>query len=191
MAGSAVLAHLLLVSSLISCAVCGKGGFYSYKVKNIRGKPVSLEAYRGMVSLVVNLASECGYTNEHYKELTDLYNELNVEKKEPFTVLGFPCNQFGQQEPHDNEDIEKFARETYKAPFPLFAKIDVTGTTAHSAYRYLTESSDKNPNWNFWKYLLDGNGKVIAAWGPRTDVKSIKGEVLKAIEKLKLSRREL
>jgi len=86
---------------------------------------------------VVNLASECGYTDEHYKELSALHRDLADEQKEPFAVLGFPSNQFGEQEPHDGPDIEKFAREKYGATFPLFSKIDVTDRDAHPAYRFL------------------------------------------------------
>ena len=89
------------------------------------------------MSLVVNLASECGYTDSHYKQLSAVYHELAVEKQLPFTILGFPCNQFGQQEPHENDEIEKFARETYQAKFPLFAKLDVTDLTANPAFQYL------------------------------------------------------
>ena len=86
---------------------------------------------------MVNLASECGYTDTHYQELAAIYKELALKRKQPFTVLGFPCNQFGEQEPHDNKEIEKFARETYGVEFPIFGKLDVTGLTADPAFRYL------------------------------------------------------
>ena len=96
---------------------------------------------------MVNLASECGYTDSHYRELTSLYNELATEKGKPFSILGFPCNQFGEQEPHDNEEIEKFATETYGARFPIFAKTNVADLAANPAFRYLK-------GWRFFIKIL-------------------------------------
>lgn len=83
------------------------------------------------------MASECGYTDEHYKQLTQLQSELAEEKKEPFTVLGFPCNQFGNQEPYDNEAIQKFAKDQYDSNFPIFHKIDVIGNDIDAVYGFL------------------------------------------------------
>nr|CAB3250830.1 gpx7 glutathione peroxidase 7 precursor [Phallusia mammillata] len=186
-----ILYFLALISLLMDSVLCGKGGFYSFKVQNIRGKQVSLEKYRGKVSLVVNLASECGYTHEHYQELAELQRDLVDKQKEPFTVLGFPCNQFGEQEPHDNSEIETFARQKYQATFPLFAKIDVHDHSANAAYKFLKENSGRAPTWNFWKYLLDGEGNVIEVWGPRVSVSSIRPDIIQAIDQLKSTHREL
>uniref|UniRef100_H2YSH1 Glutathione peroxidase n=1 Tax=Ciona savignyi TaxID=51511 RepID=H2YSH1_CIOSA len=165
-------------------------GFYDYDVKTFDGETVSLKQYAGKISLVVNVASECGYTDEHYKELTALHNELTA-KNEPFTVLAFPCNQFGEQEPHDDTEIQQFAKDFYKASFPIFAKIDVRERDAHPAYQFLRMSSGVEPTWNFWKYLLDGSGNLINAWGPATQVGKIKDDVLKAIKDLKNKHTEL
>ncbi|XP_017404297.1 glutathione peroxidase 7 isoform X2 [Cebus imitator] len=108
--------------------------FYDFKAVNIRGKLVSLEKYRGSVSLVVNVASECGFTDQHYRALQQLQRDLGPHH---FNVLAFPCNQFGQQEPDSNKEIESFARRTYSVSFPMFSKIAVTGTGAHPAFKYL------------------------------------------------------
>ncbi|XP_069088761.1 glutathione peroxidase 7 [Pleurodeles waltl] len=148
--------------------------FYTFKVVNIRGKLVSLEKYRGSVSLVVNVASECGFTDEHYKALQQLQRELGPSH---FNVLAFPCNQFGQQEPGSNKEIEDFARKHYSVSFPMFSKIAVTGTGANVAFKYLIESSNKEPDWNFWKYLVNTDGKVVNAWGPTVSVEEIKPQI--------------
>uniref|UniRef100_H3APW6 Glutathione peroxidase n=2 Tax=Latimeria chalumnae TaxID=7897 RepID=H3APW6_LATCH len=164
----AVVTALLLVVPLSEQK---QKDFYAFKVINIRGKLVSLEKYRGSVSLVVNVASECGYTASHYKALQQLQKDLGPYH---FNVLAFPCNQFGQQEPGSDKEIESFARRTYSVSFPMFSKIAVTGTGANAAFKYLIDSSGKEPDWNFWKYLVDPNGKVVNAWGPSTSVDDIR-----------------
>ncbi|KAM4641460.1 glutathione peroxidase 7 [Discoglossus pictus] len=161
--------------------------FYTHRVVNIRGKLVSLEKYRGSVSLVVNVASECGYTDSHYKELQKLQRLLGPHH---FNVLAFPCNQFGQQEPGGDRDIETFVRKQYDASFPIFSKIAVTGTGANPAFKYLTESSMKEPDWNFWKYLVDPEGKVVDAWGPLVPVEDVKPKVLELVRKIILKKKE-
>nr|NP_001177280.1 glutathione peroxidase 7 precursor [Ciona intestinalis] len=186
-----VLRVLVLLAPLFGVFSENKhNGFYDYNVKTFDGETVSLKKYIGKVSLVVNVASECGYTDEHYKELTALQNEL-VQKEQPFTVLAFPCNQFGEQEPHDNHYIQEFASSEYKASFPIFAKIDVRDRDAHPAYEFLRRSTGQEPQWNFWKYLLDGSGNVINEWGPSISVSQVKDEILKAIQKLKNTHAEL
>nr|XP_056701074.1 glutathione peroxidase 7 [Euleptes europaea] len=152
--------------------------FYSFKVVNIRGKLVSLEKYRGAASLVVNVASECGYTDIHYKALQQLQRELGPYH---FNVLAFPCNQFGQQEPDSNKEIESFARKTYGVSFPMFSKIAVTGTGANPAFKYLVESTGEEPTWNFWKYLVNPSGKVVKAWDSTVTVEEIKPYVTELI----------
>ncbi|XP_048457640.1 glutathione peroxidase 7 isoform X1 [Rhincodon typus] len=111
--------------------------FYSFKSVNIRGKLISLEKYRGSISLVVNVASECGFTENHYKDLQQLQRELGPMH---FNVLGFPCNQFGNQEPGSDQEVERFVRRTYGVSFPMFSKINVKGPGANAAFKYLTVS---------------------------------------------------
>ncbi|GAB1607071.1 glutathione peroxidase 7-like, partial [Argonauta hians] len=152
----------------------GGGGelknFYSFTVKDIAGQTIHLSKYIGKVSLVVNLASECGYTHRNYEALVQLQSTL---RKSPFTVLGFPCNQFGKQEPGDDWEIESFAEKLYKVNFPLFAKTEVVGSNAAPCWKYLTKSSNQEPDWNFWKYLVDGKGHVINVWSPKTSFSEI------------------
>ena len=120
---------------------------------------------------MVNLASECGYTDHNYKQLTsmqDLYGRRG------FTVLAFPCNQFGQQEPGTDSEILFFATKKYDANFPIFSKVDVKGENMCDVYRYLTESTGSFPNWNFNKYLIDRHGEVVqffTATDTFTDIK--------------------
>ncbi|XP_071952355.1 glutathione peroxidase 7-like [Antedon mediterranea] len=142
--------------------------FYSFKVTDIEGDMVSLEQYRGKPSLVVNVASECGYTHNHYEALSQLSKAREI--KDHLNILAFPCNQFGFQEPGSNAQISQFAKQTYNCNFPLFSKIDVIGDNAHPVYKYLAEMSGVSPNWNFWKYLVNRDGQVVNVWGPQTDV---------------------
>ncbi|XP_064928231.1 glutathione peroxidase 7 isoform X2 [Columba livia] len=138
------LAMLLVIAAFLLLAFSAtqqkEPDFYTFKVVNIRGKLVSLEKYRGSVSLVVNVASECGYTDSHYKALQQLQRDFGPYH---FNVLAFPCNQFGQQEPDTNKEIESFARKTYGASFPMFSKITVSGAGAIPAFKYLIESSHR------------------------------------------------
>ncbi|XP_046344689.2 glutathione peroxidase 7-like [Haliotis rufescens] len=156
--------------------------FYMYDVYDLRGNLVPLKRYKGKVSLVVNVASECGYTDQHYKGLVRLYNELVHTDR--FTVLAFPCNQFGSQEPGSSTDIDQFVKRKYKVNFPMFAKIDVTGDSVPEAWKLLIAEAGKSPTWNFWKYLVDGKGHVVNAWGPWVDVDDIKEAILDAVEEV-------
>ncbi|XP_033820863.1 glutathione peroxidase 7 [Periophthalmus magnuspinnatus] len=161
--------------------------FYSFKVVNSRGKLVSLEKYRGSISLVVNVASECGYTEEHYVELQRLQRDFGPAH---FNVLAFPCNQFGQQEPGSDREIDIFARTTYGASFPIFSKIAVIGTGANNVYKYLTESSGKEPDWNFWKFLVDSGGAVVGAWGPEISVQELRPKIQELVRNVILKKRD-
>uniref|UniRef100_A0A8C6TYZ9 Glutathione peroxidase n=1 Tax=Neogobius melanostomus TaxID=47308 RepID=A0A8C6TYZ9_9GOBI len=165
------------VSSLISFLLIRDArDFYSFKAVNSRGKLVSLEKYRGSVSLVVNVASECGYTED--------FGPAH------FNVLAFPCNQFGQQEPGSDREIDSFARTVYGASFPIFSKISVTGTGANNIYRYLTESSGKEPDWNFWKFLVDPQGAVVDAWGPQVPVEQLREQIQDMVRAVILKRKD-
>lgn len=110
------------------------------------------------ILLIVNVASECGYTDTNYKELVLLQDD---HESNNFAVLAFPCNQFGQQEPGSDVDIEKFAREKYNINFPLFSKVLVYGEDSSHLYEYLFETTGSKPSWNFAKYLVDRNGEIV------------------------------
>ncbi|XP_039567241.1 glutathione peroxidase 7 [Pyrgilauda ruficollis] len=185
------LAMLLAIAALLLLAFSAtrqkEPDFYTFKVVNIRGKLVSLEKYRGSVSLVVNVASECGYTDSHYKALQQLQRDLGPYH---FNVLAFPCNQFGQQEPDTNKEIESFARKTYGASFPMFSKITVSGAGAIPAFKYLIDSTGEEPTWNFWKYLVGPNGKVVKAWDSTVSVEEIRPHVTELVRKIILKKKD-
>ncbi|XP_026521450.1 glutathione peroxidase 7 [Notechis scutatus] len=184
------LAMLIVVGALLflvfSASEQKEDNFYSFKVVNIRGKLVSLDKYRGSVSLVVNVASECGYTDSHYKALQQLQREIGSYH---FNVLAFPCNQFGQQEPNSNNEIERFVQQTYSVTFPMFSKIAVKGIGANPAFKFLIESTGKEPTWNFWKYLVDPDGKVVNAWDSTVTVEEIKPYIIELVRQLILKKK--
>nr|XP_020643802.1 glutathione peroxidase 7 [Pogona vitticeps] len=186
-----LLAMLTLLCAFLFLAFSAseqkEDNFYAFKVVNIRGKLVSLEKYRGSVSLVVNVASECGYTDSHYKALQKLQRELGSHH---FNVLAFPCNQFGQQEPNSNKEIESFARKMYGVTFPMFSKIAVKGTGANPAFKYLIESTGEEPTWNFWKYLVDPKGKVVKAWDSNVLIEEIKPYVTELVRNIILKKKD-
>ncbi|XP_051867795.1 glutathione peroxidase 7 [Pristis pectinata] len=181
------LATAMVIFFLIPPSEEKSKDFYAFKGVNIRGKLISLEKYRGSVSLVVNVASECGFTESHYKDLQQLQRELGPMH---FNVLGFPCNQFGNQEPGTDQEIEKFVRKTYGVTFPLFSKIAVKGTGVNAAFKYLIDSTGKEPDWNFWKYLVDPNGKVVNVWPPSVSVAEIKPHIVSLVRQLIVKRKE-
>jgi glutathione peroxidase len=158
----------------------------NYKVKDIAGKEVDLSKYQGKVLLVVNVASKCGNTKQ-YTPLEALHEKL---ADKGLAILGFPCNQFGRQEPGSEADIAAFCDKTYGVKFDLFSKLDVNtvekdGEVAHPFYKHLT-SLDTQPvgkgkiTWNFEKFVIGRNGEVVARFGPRTQPDA--PEVLKVIE---------
>lgn len=152
----------------------------NYTMKSLDGKEVDLSKYLGKVVLVVNTASECGLTPQ-YEGLQKLHDDY---AKEGLAVLGFPCNQFGQQEPGDSKAISTFCTDNYGVKFDMFAKVDVNGEEAAPLFKYLT-SAEKNPKfagpvkWNFNKFLINRKGEVVARFEPRTAPES--EEVQKAI----------
>lgn len=132
--------------------------FYSLKTTTLAGKPADLSEYAGKVTLAVNVASECGFTPQ-YKGLEALYEELHSRG---FSVLGFPSNEFGKQEPGDPEQIQSFCKKNYGVTFPMFSKlVTKPGPDQSPVYRFLTKGSQV-PAWNFCKYLIGKDGKVIA-----------------------------
>jgi len=154
---------------------------YDLKVKTIEGKETTLETYKGKVMLVVNVASKCGYTPQ-YEGLEALYKKY---KEKGLVVLGFPCNQFASQEPGSEAEIQNFCRVNFGVTFPMFAKINVNGEQTHPFYRYLKSQQpgflgSESIKWNFTKFLVDKEGKVVDRFGSSTKPKSLE----EAIEKL-------
>ncbi|WP_434685460.1 glutathione peroxidase [Pseudanabaena minima] len=130
---------------------------YDFQITNIDGQPVDLAQYKGKVALVVNVASKCGYTKQ-YKGLESLYREY---KDKGFEILGFPSNDFGAQEPGTEAEIKSFCSLTYDVTFAMFSKVKVSGSDMTDAYKYLTETTGSQVKWNFNKFLVDKEGKVV------------------------------
>lgn len=142
---------------------------HDFSARSIQGEPLSLADFQGQVLLIVNVASECGFTRQ-YHELQSLHERYQPQG---FSVLGFPCNQFGRQEPGTPDGILKFCREEYAVTFPLFDKIDVNGPDAHPLYVWLKTQKtgilgSSNIKWNFTKFLIGRDGQVLARYGSTT-----------------------
>ncbi|MGN6319289.1 glutathione peroxidase [Trinickia sp.] len=151
---------------------------YTFSARTLGGEPVSLDRYRGKVLLIVNTASECGFTPQ-YAGLEQLYERFAARG---FEVLGFPCNQFGKQEPGDAAQISGFCEKNFGVTFPMFEKIDVKGPDAHPLYRYLTSErrgilGTKAIKWNFTKFLVDRDGEVVKRYAPKTTPGEIAGRI--------------
>ena len=172
------LISTLFLSIGLAGAVCAEKATLDIQLKDIDGKKTNLGAHKGKVMLVVNVASKCGLTPQ-YKQLQAVHSKY---VKKGFTVLGFPCNQFGKQEPGTSLEIKKFCTDNYDVTFPLHSKIEVNGDNAHPLYKKLKKESGGSDKirWNFEKFLLDGSGKVIKRFSPRT--KPDAPEVIAAIE---------
>ena len=148
-------------------SIAVQAGLYDIDLTTIDGTPQRMDRYRGNTLLVVNVASECGYTPQ-YSGLERLYRKY---RDRGLVVLAFPCDQFGHQEPGDEEEIKNFCSLTYDVSFPMYAKIDVNGSNAHPLYKWM--KSEKSGllgldgiKWNFTKFLIDKNGKVIKRYAP-------------------------
>jgi glutathione peroxidase len=147
---------------------------YDFEAATIDGHGQSLDAYRGQVLLIVNVASRCGFTPQ-YAGLEAMHRKY---RERGFAVLGFPCDQFGKQEPGNEAEIKAFCQRTYDVTFPLFAKILVNGPKAHPLYKYLKSArrgilGTKAIKWNFTKFLVDREGKVVRRYGPMVRPESI------------------
>ena len=156
---------------------------YDFDVVSISREPQRLDRYRGKVMLIVNVASECGFTPQ-YRGLESLYRR---HKDEGFVVLGFPCNQFGRQEPGTEGEIQEFCHQAYDVTFPLFQKVDVNGGRAHPLYKFLKAEQKglfgtESIKWNFTKFLVDRDGTVIRRYGSRDTPEQIEPEVIKAVQ---------
>jgi glutathione peroxidase len=157
------------------------GSVYDYRAKSLDGREVPLSDYQGKVMLIVNTASKCGFTPQ-YAGLEELYKEC---RGKGFAVLGFPCDQFGHQEPGSADEIGAFCERNYGVSFPMFEKIEVNGANAHPLYRYLKDEKPgllgtRSIKWNFTKFLIDRAGMVVDRFAP-TDTP---GSIRPAIEKL-------
>jgi glutathione peroxidase len=152
-------------------------GVYDFTAKSLAGEEVPLTRYDGQVLLIVNTASACGFTPQ-YKGLEELHRKLSPRG---FAVLGFPCNQFGSQEPGDARQIEQFCTTNYAISFPMFAKIDVNGNGAHPLYQYLKNAKSgllgSSIKWNFTKFLVDRTGQVVARHAPTAKPEGLTKEI--------------
>ncbi|KAK5817494.1 Phospholipid hydroperoxide glutathione peroxidase 1, chloroplastic -like protein [Gossypium arboreum] len=155
---------------------------YDYTVKDIDGKDTPLSKFKGKVLLIVNVASRCGLTTSNYSELSHIYDKY---KNQGFEILAFPCNQFGGQEPGSNPDIKKFACTRFKAEFPIFDKVDVNGPNTAPVYQFLKSSAggffSDLIKWNFEKFLVDKNGKVVERYPPTTSPFQIEKDIQKLL----------
>jgi glutathione peroxidase len=152
-------------------------GVYDFTATSLAGEDVPLKRFEGQVLLIVNTASACGFTPQ-YKGLEALQRELSPRG---FSVLGFPCNQFGSQEPGDAKQIEQFCTSNYAITFPMFAKIDVNGFNAHPLYEYLKKEKSgllgSSIKWNFTKFLVDRAGTVVARHAPTAKPEALIKEI--------------
>ncbi|MDN4053249.1 glutathione peroxidase [Massilia sp. YIM B02763] len=156
---------------------------FDFQATSLDGKPVDLAQYRGKVLLVVNTASKCGFTPQ-YQGLEKVYRELHARGLE---ILGFPCNQFGHQEPGDEAEIGAFCEKNYGVSFPIFAKVDVNGDGAHPLWKHLKESAPgvlgtEAIKWNFTKFLVGRDGRVLHRYAPTTKPEDIAGDIEKALQ---------
>ena len=152
-------------------------GIYDFKARSLAGEDIPLQRFEGQVLLIVNTASACGFTPQ-YSGLEALYQTLHPRG---FSVLGFPCNQFGGQEPGDAKQIEQFCSTNYAVTFPMFAKIDVNGSKAHPLFDYLKSEKagllGPSIKWNFTKFLVDRSGKVVARHAPTARPEGLTREI--------------
>jgi glutathione peroxidase len=153
-------------------------GVYDFAAETLEGQPAALGDYRGQVLLIVNTASKCGFTPQ-YEGLEALYRK---HKDQGFAVLGFPCNQFGAQEPGDAAEIASFCSLTYDVSFPMFGKVDVNGPAAHPLYAFLKQQrkgllGSEGIKWNFTKFLVDRSGAVVERFAPTTKPEALESAV--------------
>ena len=154
---------------------------YQFEAELLEGENKSFSDYEGKVLLIVNTASKCGFTPQ-FAGLEKLYEKY---KDQGFEILGFPCNQFGGQDPGTNDEIGEYCQRNYGVSFPVFAKVDVKGPEAHAIFRYLTNNSKgllgSGIKWNFTKFLVDKNGQVINRYAPTTKPELLEDDIQKAL----------
>ena len=157
---------------------------YEFTAKSLDGKDINLGQYKGDVILIVNTASQCGFTGQ-YDGLEKLHKEYAAKG---LKVLGFPCNQFGAQEPGDSSEIGAFCQKNYGVDFQMFEKVDVNGADAHPLYKYLTSSAPgvlgtENIKWNFTKFLVGRDGKVFKRYAPQVEPKDMGKDIEELLDK--------
>jgi glutathione peroxidase len=180
------LGHYFLFGALIAMATSlfAASGVYGFTLNSIDGKPVPLADYKGKVVMIVNVASQCGYTPQ-YSALEAIYEKY---KDQGFVILGFPANNFGAQEPGTNEEIKTFCTRKYSVTFPMYSKISVKGDDQAPLYAYLTKDTGAGISgdikWNFTKFLIDRNGKVVQRFEPAVtpDSKEVTGAIEKQLK---------
>jgi len=155
---------------------------YNFEVVNISGERETLEKYNDKVILIVNVASKCGFTPQ-YKGLEELYKKY---KDQGLIILGFPCNQFGKQEPSDDDEILSFCERNYGVTFPLFSKIEVNGEGAHPLFKFLKKElpgllGSEKIKWNFTKFLIDKKGNPLKRYAPKDTPSSLIPEIVKLL----------
>ena len=177
-----ILTLFLLILSL--AAKDNSVSIYDFNVTNIEGKELSMSKYKGKVILIVNVASECGLTYQ-YEGLEKLYQKY---KKKNFMILGFPSNQFSNQEPGTNKEIKFFCKSKYNVHFDMFSKIEVNGDEADPLYKFLKKEKGgflgfNSIKWNFTKFLVDENGKVVKRYGSSTNPIKLEKDIEKLLTK--------
>ncbi|KAK4747077.1 hypothetical protein SAY87_026114 [Trapa incisa] len=176
-----VAAHRFEATGIHARAATDKT-LYDFTVKDIDRKDVPLNKFKGKVLLIVNVASRCGLTSSNYSELSHLYEKY---KNQGFEILAFPCNQFGGQEPGSNPEIKQFACTRFKAEFPIFDKVDVNGPFTAPVYQFLKSSTGgflgDLIKWNFEKFLINKNGKVVERYPPTTSPFQIEKDIQKLL----------
>ncbi|HTW57521.1 MAG TPA: glutathione peroxidase [Terriglobales bacterium] len=180
------LGNYLLFGALVMMATSlfAASGIYSFTLNSIDGKPAPLADYKGKVVMIVNVASQCGYTPQ-YSALEAIYEKY---KDQGFVILGFPANNFGAQEPGTNEEIKTFCTRKYSVTFPMYSKISVKGDDQAPLYAYLTKETGAGVTgdikWNFTKFLVDRNGKVVQRFEPAVtpDSKEVTGAIEKQLK---------
>ncbi|MDP1419940.1 glutathione peroxidase [Peribacillus simplex] len=155
---------------------------YEFEVNKINGQTISLEEYRGKVMIIVNTASKCGFSPQ-YDDLQSLYVQY---KEDGVVVLGFPCNQFLNQEPGDDLEIDSYCKLNHGITFPMFAKVNVNGKESHPLFSYLTENApgvmgSKSIKWNFTKFLIDRNGNIVSRYAPKTKPLEMEEDIKKLL----------
>lgn len=161
----------------MSASLWAAGSIHEFTLNSIDGKPAPLAEFKGKVVLIVNVASQCGYTPQ-YTGLESLYRKY---KDRGLVVAGFPANNFGAQEPGTNEEIKQFCTRKYNVTFPMYSKVSVKGSDKTPLYSYLTEQAGGEVKWNFTKFLVGRDGKVVARFEPATAPES--QELTAAVEK--------
>lgn len=174
----------LIIMSIVTLNAAGdsmENTIYQFSAKTIEGKENSLADYKNKVVLIVNTASKCGFTKQ-YAGLEALYEKY---KDTGFVILGFPCNQFGAQEPGANSEIQSFCQLNYGVSFPMFEKVDVNGESAHPLYKFLVKQKTgimgDSIKWNFTKFLINRRGEVVDRFAPQTSPESLENTIEKLI----------